>query len=362
MRKSRTINRLLAMLLTFMLAVGEMGSTGISAFAAGEETEGEGVYDDALISYGEDEMDGAAEADEDDATDEEDVIDPVDDSGEEGIEEDDMIEGDEVPDDASDPLVKNASNTLYGTSGMSNPRVPTSEEDYWQGSYVYYGKYDGEAIKYRVLDRYSNEFDQYKNTVLLDCDSILYDDAWHDIFSKRSTWEGSPIELYLNSIKFYKDSEILSDLERASIISSTKSKANNADGEHNSLYQFQPLTGEHVFLLDLREATRETYGYYGDKDSSNTRLKESKISKKWWLRTRKNASDSAALANVYEKGEIDEGAQITVYGVSPAFNVNLASVLFSTAIYGTKGELGTDYKLTLLDINADTEDVLDDGL
>jgi len=35
--------------------------------------------------------------------------------------------------------------------------------------------------------------------------------------------------------------------------------------------------------------------------------------------------------------------------VSPALNINLSSVLFTSVISGTKGETGAEYKLTLLD-------------
>ena len=46
---------------------------------------------------------------------------------------------------------------------------PTSGAGGW--SYVYYGRYGGSAMKYRVLDKASNDFGG--NTMLLDCDSTI---------------------------------------------------------------------------------------------------------------------------------------------------------------------------------------------
>lgn len=357
--KRKTINRLLSTLLTFALAVGEIGSTGISAFAAGEETEGEGVYDDALISYGEDETDGTAEADEDDATDEEDVIDPVDDSGEEGIEEDDMIEGDEVPDDASDPLVKNASNTLYGTSGMSNPRVPTSEEDEWQGSYVYYGKWLDRYVKYRVLDKYTTIFDKYANSVLLECDNTLFTSKF--FWGGDYSWQKSIVNSSLNGYYWYED--VFEPREKEAIIKSYKTKPDANDGDGNA---FEPLTGEKIFILDKVEAKRPSYGYSNSNERCENRKKNCNHPEygddwnSWWTRSRSSTHWEICVThegNTKIVDGLDHGL-----GVSPAFNVNLSSVLFSTAISGNKGELGTEYKFTLLDINAATEDTSDDGL
>ena len=43
--------------------------------------------------------------------------------------------------------------TGLGTGAITNPLVPTSDEDAWSGSFVYYGKYKDQPLKYRVLDK-----------------------------------------------------------------------------------------------------------------------------------------------------------------------------------------------------------------
>ena len=70
-----------------------------------------------------------------------------------------------------------------GTSVIADPTAPTSDEAAWTGSYVYYGNYDAdgdgtaEPVKYRVLDASTTEFGG--TTMLLDCDSILYETEFH---------------------------------------------------------------------------------------------------------------------------------------------------------------------------------------
>lgn len=58
-----------------------------------------------------------------------------------------------------------------GTGIIANPTAPTVSTDTWKGSYVYFGTYDGNPVKYRVLDNNTSVFGG--TTMLLDCDSIL---------------------------------------------------------------------------------------------------------------------------------------------------------------------------------------------
>ena len=53
----------------------------------------------------------------------------------------------------ADRITKNRTNTKFGVETISDPRIPTSGDDPWQGSYVYFGNYQGEGLKFRVLNR-----------------------------------------------------------------------------------------------------------------------------------------------------------------------------------------------------------------
>ena len=45
-----------------------------------------------------------------------------------------------------------------GTTAIKAPTAPGSIEDAWTGSYVWYGKYYGQPVKYRVLDPKSTAY------------------------------------------------------------------------------------------------------------------------------------------------------------------------------------------------------------
>lgn len=67
----------------------------------------------------------------------------------------------------------------------------------------------------------------------------------------------------------------------------------------------------------------------------------------WWLRS---AYDSTRVFRETNEGYIvNFGADAGTILISPAFNVNLSSVLFSSLISGTAGRPGAEYKLTLKD-------------
>ena len=75
-----------------------------------------------------------------------------------------------------------------GTSVIVDPTAPANETDAWKGSYVYYGNYDAdgdgvaEPVKYRVLDASTTDYsaDGTTQTMLLDCDSVLFKEIFDD--------------------------------------------------------------------------------------------------------------------------------------------------------------------------------------
>ena len=76
---------------------------------------------------------------------------------------------------ADDTVAKTTSNTKLGVNGLHNPAVPASIDSAWQGSYVYFGNYQGNPIKFRVLDQNTTRFSQNGNkTMFLDSDMSLY--------------------------------------------------------------------------------------------------------------------------------------------------------------------------------------------
>ena len=239
--------------------------------------------------------------------------------------------------------------TGLGTGSIRNPvNGNTDGLTAWTGSYVYYGKYDGKPVKYRVLDKASMDFGG--NTMLLDCDNTLYTSVFEE--SGRGSWERSSIKSGLNAEQFLTKEGVFTSAEKAAIAESKKANKKELDGSGGSELVYKALTGEQIFLLDSVEATRLSYGYTDWGNGHNnyvqkaaTRKKDG-VDKKWWLR-----SPLDGYVNV--GGYVQTGGEILTVsfngsiGVSPAFNVNLSSILFSSELPSESGS----YKLTLKDNN-----------
>ena len=254
-----------------------------------------------------------------------------------------------------------------GTDNIIDPAIPSSTTDAWKGCYVYFGTYNGSPVKYRVLDSNTTVFSaedaegNKAETMLLDCDTILWagtnEDGQSSAFDDASNvWADSNIRTYLNGTFLTGN---FSTAEQNAIASSTKSAADSSDGnERDGYLSYVSLSGDKIFFLDAKEATNTTYGYSTDSYATNREKKGS--NGYWWLRSSyvNGTTDVGfvnglgALSNSYISNEI---------GVSPALNVNLSSVLFSSAIGTSKSfaltadsrQIGTttntEWKLTLSD-------------
>ena len=245
-----------------------------------------------------------------------------------------------------------------GTSIIANPTVPTNKTDAWTGSYVYFGTngYNDDdtlkSVKYRVLDNNTTVFGG--TTMLLDCDSVLktykFDDDGrpNDGYSKANDWAGSDIKSHLN---VFWGQSLFYTAEYRAIAESTKNGADGTDGSGGNELEFTSLSGDKIFLLDAKEATNTSYGYFNTYSKAESRKKKG-CNSFWWMRSaRINSNDTQAgcVGNDGSIGDRSVNESKDKVGISPAFNINLSSILFSSVISGTAGETGTEYKLTLID-------------
>ncbi|MBO4862888.1 MAG: Ig-like domain-containing protein [Eubacterium sp.] len=286
------------------------------------------------------------------------------------------VAGSKLEASADTPAEKEITGLCTGTIGRPTAADSSYDGD-WQGSYVYFGNYGSEAMKYRVLDTASKDFgvkDEAAGTVgslLLDCDTILKDMVFVDAHGtinegadKANEWKYCDINKWLNGDEFLGNPDdpdkagAFSDAERNAIAQSNKetpvTKAEGEEGDEDGkgyvegdtdILPFASLTGESIFLLDAKEATRESYGYKNTDLGDNTRKKNGGTLSFWWLRS-PDYSDELKAGCVGSSGglsHINVGSNII--GVSPAFNINLASVIFSSVIPNTENE----YKLTVRD-------------
>lgn len=228
-----------------------------------------------------------------------------------------------------------------GTSIIANPTIPTSTTDAWKGSYVYFGTYNGSPIKYRVLDSDTTTFsnDNTTNTMLLDCDSLLFESKFDD---SSNEWATSYLKRYLNSEKGegydYSSEGFLTTAftssEQNAIASSTKISVDSSDGNVDtfSYFQWTTLNDDKIFLLDVKEACNTSYGYSNAVEAKNRKKTGNNNDTSWWLR-------SAAIPGINAIGIVNDEffalvnrvpSEEKVY-VSPDLNVNLSSILLSSA-------------------------------
>lgn len=228
-----------------------------------------------------------------------------------------------------------------GTSIIANPTAPTSTTDAWKGSYVYFGTYNGSPIKYRVLDSDTTIFsnDNTTNTMLLDCDSLLFESKFDD---SSNEWATSYLKRYLNSEKGegydYSSEGFLTTAftssEQSAIASSTKISVDSSDGNVDtfSYFQWTTLNDDKIFLLDVKEACNTSYGYSNAVEAKNRKKTGNNNDTSWWLR-------SAAIPGINAIGIVNDEffalvnrvpSEEKVY-VSPDLNVNLSSILLSSA-------------------------------
>ena len=256
---------------------------------------------------------------------------------------------------------------MLGTSGIGNPTPPQNENSPWTGSYVYFGIYNSSPVKYRVLDNETTVFGG--KTMLLDCESILWtgdgsngcsdsrfdkDGKANEGASKANEWAYSDIKRFLNSEQGGSEgsaydysltgflTKSFSKTEQNAIAESTKDNKSDKDGDGADSFDWEPLNGEKIFLLDAKEATNTSYGYgntYGD--SENRKKAGGSL---WWLRSSYSSSQYVGVVSRYVESQIgpDEyaikrygrliasDANSTNVGVSPALNIDLSSVLFSS--------------------------------
>ncbi len=240
-------------------------------------------------------------------------------------------------------------------------------------SYVYFGNYSGsESTIYRVLDNASSDFGIAGGSMLLDCDVVLYttrfddDGAVNNGATYLNSWRYSDLRNGLNGSAFLDKPGNFTSVEKASIASSYKSGVAAGDGvslTQDGIYEFTPLEGDQVFVLDAYELSRPSYGYKDtwltdlNREKDSTRVK-SGFGPKYWLRTKVTPQADPEQKQIYQCNSfmIAGGCKVdsSTSGsgkVAPAFNVSLSSIISSSLVAGNAGEPYAEYKLTLLDPN-----------
>lgn len=260
---------------------------------------------------------------------------------------------------------------MLGTSGISGFDTAKGGTGY---DYIYFGSWTAQdtyttsgPIKWRVLD---NQTNTGETGLFLLSDGLLGTGNYGGVYFDNTVpysnaWHGSDAQDWCET--FYSDS--LTTQEQGAVLATTKS-----DKAYKSSYDYQfassenILNGDKVFFLSAQEAESSEYGFTND----TARIANYGNSVgSWWLRS-PNANYTYYAGLVYDYGQVySDYLHDDHHAVRPAFNLNLNSVLFTSAAVGGKipaassggnqGAVGADaifeigaytgneWKLTLLD-------------
>lgn len=217
-----------------------------------------------------------------------------------------------------------------GSSQLAAPMEP-EEGKTWSGDYVYYGNYEGEPIKWRVLDA-SGEGggSSMSGGILLQSDqpvtSMPFEDGEDEAGEHQggsaavNRWQLSDVRRWLQRNDRFFSNKNFSRLEKAGVM-----KTSNAAGESPSdALKSERLNRDMVFLLDAADLANHAYGYSCDDGNTNSGIKGS-----WWLRS-PHAKYDVGIGCVLAGGYLFYDFVYENSGVVPAFNLNASHILFMT--------------------------------
>ena len=236
-----------------------------------------------------------------------------------------------------------------GTSGISDP---TSTQDnsgtyYTPSDYVYFGVNGSDPIKWRVLDADKTNDGTTSGMFLLSeylLDSgvkfeLAYNRNDNDGQAVPNEWQHSDAQNWCNT--FATNNNVFSTAEQAAFLGVTKN-----DTAERNLYSLpwaeSSLTeSDNVFFLSVRELADYVSDYTGAPGLIATDTEQNAGA--WWLRSPYGDDPNSRYAGVVQDEVTDEeDGYVTVRLVKyacaarPAFNLDLNSVLFTSAAVGGK--------------------------
>ena len=251
---------------------------------------------------------------------------------------------------------------MLGTSGISGYDSTNGYD------YIYYGEWNSSPIKWRVLDDQTNTGDDglfLLSDVLFGTGEYggVYFDNTRNPYS--NAWQGSYAQAWCKDFAGEDGAgsavtDAFTADELGAILATTKSDKAFTSSTHILFAASNDiLNGDKVFFLSAEEAETSGYGFGSDNDrKANYNGSEGC----WWLRS-PYAGRMNCAGLVYNFGFVNLDYVDFAWAARPAFNLNLNSVLFTSAAVGGKssGAVGADaifeigaytgneWKLTLLD-------------
>lgn len=259
--------------------------------------------------------------------------------------------------------VQAAENSQSMAMGVSAIQSPSGSGTTWNGDYIYYGSYQGNSIKWRVLDVTGNSgSSSMSGAMLLQANqAISVQKAFEDGYDQKNEhqqgtisdnqWLASDIRTWLqgeDSSQFMNDNNFTAK-EKAEILHTTKEAGTSLLDNLKST----GLSQDTMFLLDISDLSNASYGY-----QITNGLTDSSIGNYWWLRsTHANIKYNNVVGSVLPGGYIYYNFTSESGDIVPAFNLDTSKILFVSDANMTKNDSlqaitsasSHEWKVTLLD-------------
>lgn len=197
--------------------------------------------------------------------------------------------------------------------------APLTIQESWTkdtGHYTYYGTYQGEPVKYRILA-------DTKEGILLDCDIGLYPVPYHQTIEQLEGWQDTYIANSLTSTDFYEHPEIFTEVQKEAI------QTISWDGEES--YHINRRDGTTIEYKDNSGTSkittlsgREAYTYYPVEED---RIKEG-TNRYYWLRSLAAEEHNTKAAVIGNDGiQLHMPINMNQVDVSPSFYLDQEAII-----------------------------------
>ena len=265
----------------------------------------------------------------------------------------------------ADGFVKDGTNTKLGVNGIAAPKAPEEGGSAWAGSYVWYGVFEGEPVKFRVLDPHTQDFGPATEnggyTMFLDSEIALKEMKFDNT---KIAWADSALREYMNDtfmdLLFWDD-------ERDAIATSVRAGGETYPEGTFYAKEMNPSVGvnDQMFLLDVSEASNPKYGYSNDPGCAPVTTWDDPMwgfygaanhvkyyegqKVVWWTRSTNTYSSSTVTCTSTSGDFVYRSSPSAVHGVVPAMNLRNDRILMNTMIKAPDDEgVGGEYILTIL--------------
>ena len=252
---------------------------------------------------------------------------------------------------------------MLGTSGIKDPteNIDSSGKYYTPNSYIYFGKNGNTPIKWRVLDADKANDGSTAGMFLLSeyllARGVQFEAAWDsddgDGQTNPNEWQHSDAQEWCSTIA--TNTSNFSPTEQGAMLGVEKTDSTENDLYSLSWGESSLTSNDKMFFLSVRELADYVGSYDKAPGMAATFVDDS--SGVWWLRSPYHHSYSSAAGAVSGGGGVASDYVVFDRSARPAFNLNLTSVLFTSAAANGKREglnkigdyNGNEWKLTLKD-------------